>query len=55
VARAETHATLWRFLERMADIRIRRPTTARRCTAYDYDRTYMLRGLTTHLEFTPAD
>jgi cytochrome P450 len=57
LARAETHATLVRFLERMSDIRISEahhgPPAARR---YDYDRTYMLRGLTElHLEFTPTD
>ena len=57
LARAETHATLVRFLERMSDIRISEahhgPPGARR---YDYDRTYMLRGLTDlHLEFTPDD
>jgi cytochrome P450 family 150 subfamily A5 len=57
LARAETHATLVRFLERMSDIRIAEahhgPPGARR---YDYDRTYMLRGLTDlHLEFTPGD
>ena len=56
LARAETHATLVRFLERMSDIRISEahhgPPGARR---YDYDRTYMLRGLTDlHLEFTPS-
>jgi cytochrome P450 len=57
LARAETHATLVRFLERMSDIRISEAhhgaPGARR---YDYDRTYMLRGLTDlHLEFTPTD
>ena len=56
LARAETHATLVRFLERMSDIRISEAhhgaPGARR---YDYDRTYMLRGLTDlHLEFTPT-
>jgi len=57
LARAETHATLVRFLERMSDIRISEahhgPPGERR---YDYDPTFMLRGLTElHLEFTPAD
>jgi len=57
LARAEAHATLVRFLERMSDIRISEAhhgsSAARR---YEYDRTYMLRGLTElHLEFTPAD
>ena len=46
LARAETHATIVRFLERMSDIRISEahhgPTEARR---YEYDPTYMLRGL----------
>jgi len=56
LARAETHATLVRFLERMSDIRISEahhgPPGERR---YDYDPTFMLRGLTElHLEFTPA-
>lgn len=56
LARAETHATLMRFLERMSDIRVSEkhhgPITDRR---YEYDPTYMLRGLKElHLEFTPA-
>jgi cytochrome P450 family 150 subfamily A5 len=56
LARAETHATLVRFLERMSDIRISAghhgPVEARR---YEYDPTYMLRGLRElHLEFDPA-
>jgi cytochrome P450 len=56
LARAETHATLVRFLERMSDIRISEehhgPIDARR---YEYDPTYMLRGLRElHLEFDPA-
>jgi len=56
LARAETHATLVRFLERMSDIRISEahhgPIDARR---YEYDPTYMLRGLRAlHLEFTAA-
>jgi cytochrome P450 len=56
LARAETHATLVRFLERMADIRVSErhhgPPTERR---YEYDPTYMLRGLKElHLEFTKA-
>lgn len=56
LARAETHATLVRFLERMSDIRISEahhgPPTARR---YEYDPTYMLRGLKElHVEFDPA-
>ena len=46
LARAETHATIVRFLERMSDIRISEehhgPPAARR---YEYDPTYMLRGL----------
>jgi cytochrome P450 len=54
LARAETHATLTRFLDRMADIRVSEahhgPPDARR---YEYDPTYMLRGLKElHLEFT---
>ena len=57
LARAETHATLVRFLERMADIRVSEahhgPPEARR---YEYDPTYMLRGLKElHLEFTRLD
>jgi cytochrome P450 len=57
LARAEAHATLVRFLERMSDIRISEqhhgPPRARR---YEYDPTYMLRGLRQlHLEFDPAD
>jgi cytochrome P450 len=57
LARAETRATLARFLERMSDIRIDEahhgPPSAR---AYDYDPTYMLRGLKElHLEFDRAD
>ncbi len=56
LARAETHATLVRFLDRMSDICISEahhgPSTERR---YEYDPTYMLRGLKElHLEFTPA-
>jgi len=56
LARAETHATLVRFLERMSDVRVsdkfHGPVTERR---YDYDPTYMLRGLKElHLEFTPT-
>lgn len=56
LARAETHATLVRFLERMSDIRVSEahhgPSTARR---YEYDPTYMLRGLKElHLEFDRA-
>ena len=56
LARAETHATLVRFLDRMADIRVSEahhgPPEARR---YEYDPTYMLRGLRElHLEFTKA-
>jgi len=56
LARAETHATLVRFLERMSDIRISEahhgPADARR---YEYDPTYMLRGLKElHLEFDRA-
>ena len=56
LARAETHATLVRFLERMSDIRVsdrfHGPISERR---YDYDPTYMLRGLKElHLEFTRA-
>jgi len=57
LARAETHATLVRFLDRMADIRVsdehHGPPDARR---YEYDPTYMLRGLKElHLEFTKID
>jgi cytochrome P450 len=57
LARAETHATLTRFLDRMSDIRVSEahhgPVEARR---YEYDPTYMLRGLKElHLEFTRAD
>ena len=53
LARAETHATLVRFLERMSDIRISEehhgPPEAR---CYEYDPTYMLRGLRElHVEF----
>ena len=56
LARAETHATLVRFLERMSDIRISEahhgPAAARR---YEYDPTYMLRGLKElHIEFDRA-
>lgn len=56
LARAETHATLVRFLERTAGIRVSEahhgPPAERR---YEYDPTYMLRGLRElHLEFTPA-
>jgi cytochrome P450 len=56
LARAETHATLVRFLERMSDIRISEehhgPIDARR---YEYDPTYMLRGLRElHIEFDQA-
>lgn len=56
LARAETHATLLRFLARMSDIRISEahhgPRAARR---YAYDPTYMLRGIKElHLEFTRA-
>src|SRR6478672_11323467 len=54
LARAETHATLTRFLDRMSDIRVSEahhgPPEERR---YEYDPTYMLRGLKElHLEFT---
>jgi cytochrome P450 len=54
LARAETHATLVRFLERMSDIRVSEAHHgAPGARHYDYDRTYMLRGLTAlHLEFT---
>ena len=56
LARAETHATLVRFLERMSDIRISEhhhgPIGDRR---YEYDPNHMLRGLKElHLEFDPA-
>ncbi len=56
LARAETHATIVRFLERMSDIRISEEhhgtPEARR---YEYDPTYMLRGLRElHLEFDAA-
>ncbi|MFM8304803.1 MAG: cytochrome P450 [Actinomycetota bacterium] len=55
LARAETVATIERFLDRMADIRVsdahHGSIEARR---YEYDPTYMLRGLKElHLEFTP--
>ena len=55
LARAETHATIVRFLDRMSDIRISEkhhgPPERRR---YEYDPTYMLRGLKElHVEFTP--
>ena len=55
LARAETKVTIQRFLDRTEDIRISEahhgPADARR---YDYDPTYMLRGLKElHLEFTP--
>jgi cytochrome P450 family 150 subfamily A5 len=57
LARAETRATLVRFLERMSDIRIDEsshgPPSARR---YEYDPTYMLRGLKQlHVEFDRTD
>jgi len=56
LARAETRATIMRFLDRTEDIRVsdthHGPAGARR---YGYDPTYMLRGLEElHLEFTPA-
>ena len=56
LARAETKVTIQRFLDRTADIRISEahhgPADARR---YEYDPTYMLRGLKElHLEFTPV-
>ena len=57
LARAETHATITRFLDRMSEIRISQtyhgPIDARR---YSYDSTHMMRGVTElHLEFTPVD
>ncbi len=56
LARAETRVTLERFLDRTTDIRISEthhgPLDARH---YDYDPTYMLRGLRElHLEFDPV-
>ena len=56
LARAETRVTIERFLARTTDISISEaahgPAEARR---YEYDPTYMLRGLRElHLEFTPA-
>jgi cytochrome P450 len=56
LARAETRITIERFLDRTGDIRVSEsahgPIGARR---YEYDPTYMLRGLRElHLEFTPA-
>jgi cytochrome P450 len=56
LARAETKVTIQRFLDRTEDIRISEahhgPAGARR---YEYDPTYMLRGLRElHLEFTPV-
>ncbi|MFN8035440.1 MAG: cytochrome P450 [Acidimicrobiia bacterium] len=56
LARAETHATLVRLLDRTSDIRISEAhhgsPGARR---YRYDPTYMLRGLQElHLDLTPA-
>jgi cytochrome P450 len=56
LARAETRVTIERFLALTDDIRISEahhgPRGARR---YEYDPTYMLRGLRElHLEFTPA-
>ena len=57
LARAETHATITRFLDRMSEIRISEthhgPIDARR---YTYDSTHMMRGVTElHLEFTPVE
>lgn len=56
LARAEARVSLERLLDRMKDIRISEaehgPAGARR---YDYDPTFILRGLTRlHLEFTPV-
>ncbi len=56
LARAESRITIERFLARTGDITISEaahgPADARR---YEYDPTYMLRGLRElHLEFTPA-
>jgi cytochrome P450 len=56
LARAETRITLERFLARTADIRIsdanHGPRESRR---YDYEPTYLLRGLSAlHIEFTRA-
>jgi cytochrome P450 len=56
LARAETVASIERLLERTTDIRVSEahhgPADARR---YEYDPTYMLRGLRKlHLEFTPV-
>ena len=57
LACAETRITIERFLDRTGDITISEaahgPADARR---YEYDPTYMLRGLEElHLEFTPID
>ena len=56
LARAETVVTLERFLDRTTDLRVSEahhgPPSARR---YEYDPTYMLRGLKElHLEFDPV-
>jgi cytochrome P450 len=56
LARAETVAAIQRFLDRMDDIRVSQahhgPPEARR---YEYDPTYMLRGLRElHIEFDRA-
>jgi NAD(P)-dependent dehydrogenase (short-subunit alcohol dehydrogenase family) len=56
LARSETRITLERFLDRMADIRISEaehgPPNARH---YDYEPTYLLRGLSAlHIEFNRA-
>ncbi len=56
LARAEARITIERFLARTQDIQISEaahgPADARR---YEYDPTYMLRGLRElHLEFTPV-
>jgi cytochrome P450 len=55
LARAEARASIERFIQRMADIRISEhahgPASARR---YDYEPTFLLRGVTKlHLTFTP--
>ncbi len=57
LARAETHVSLERILDRMRDIRLSEehhgPPDARR---FSYAPTWVLRGLDQlHLEFTPAD
>jgi cytochrome P450 len=56
LARAETRITIERFLARTGDIRISEPHHGPRgARRYEYDPTYMLRGLRElHLELDPA-